>query len=293
MKAQVYYAIRKIPTDLNTFLGQQGVNQNTQIDNFEALQLGMIGEISLNKNRLLVRYDSNDGFFWQTYDVNDQPLANKNLEQFPLLKASDPKNNYKFDASEVLFSLPNGLMGGALFDSAGKRQDAAPLNVVAHNIKPPADPTIKIQSCSRCHAIGLIPKTDTIRAKVDANAINFDLRDVDLVDQLYRDPAPDFADDNGAYSASLAKLGISANEPDPISASLDSIQERRLDAKAVGALYLLSEADFKDCLSRSVDGRAQVGSLLNGGSISFEQFKEANAVVKRDCRIGLEPIVLP
>lgn len=291
-KAQVYYAIRKIPSDLNTLLGNLGVNQNVQLANFQALLVGFANSpISLNKNRLLARFDSNDGAYWQTFDTDDIADAHKNLFNFPLLKATNKNNNFKFNASEVIFTLPNGLHGYALFDAAGKRLDLAALNIVAHNVNPPSDPTIKnAQSCYRCHSGGFIPKKDEVRASVDQNASQFDLKDVDLVDLLYRNPDVLFKDDNTEYGASLSKMGILISDQDPISVSLDNLQERQLNAKAVASLFLLDEKSFIDCLGRSADGRAQVGQLLTGGTIVFSQFVASAPVIIRDCRIGVEPL---
>lgn len=290
--AAVYHAIHKIPADLNTFLGQLGINENVQLGNFQALQVGFANSpISLNKNRLLARFDSNDGALWQTFDTNGTVSADRNFFNFPLLKSSSGKATAKFDASELLFSLPNGLLGSALFDAAGKRLDAAALNVVAFDTHPPADPTIKNSpSCHQCHNGGLIPRKDEIAASVNANAAQFDLRDVDLVNQLFRDPAAAFAADNAQVAASLSKLGILPQDPDPITATIQNLTERTLDAKAVGALLLLTEEEFKAGLNTSAQGKAQVGQLLTGGAVTFQQLQATLPILIKDLRIAVDPL---
>lgn len=290
--AAVYHAIHKIPSDLNTFLGLQGVNQNTQIANFEALEVGFANSpISLNKNRLLARFDSTFGAFWQTFDTNGTVSADRNFFNFPLLKSASGTATAKFDASEILFSLPNGLMGSALFDAQGKRLDFAALNVVAHNVNPPSDPTIKNAiSCHRCHNAGFIPKKDEIKASVIENASQFQSIDVDQVTQIFRDPASVFTADNNEIAAALSKVGISVQDPDPISIANDNLSERNLDAKAVASFLLLTPQQFIDGLSGSAQGRAQVGQLLTGGTITFSQLVASLPVILKDLRIGQEPL---
>lgn len=289
LKANVYYTIKKIPTDLNTLLGNLGVNEAVQLGNFQAAQVGFANSpISLNKNRLLVRFDSNDGALWQTFDTDNIAAANKNLFAFPLLKSASGKTNFNFQASEILFHQANGLLGAALFDAAGKRLDAAALNIVAHDTHPPADPTIKIQSCGRCHNGGLIPKKDEVKNSI--NPAQFDLRDVDLIDLLYRDPSQAFKDDNAVFGEALAKIGVLPSDPDPVTVALDSLQERTLNLVAVASLVHLTPQDFSDGLKRSADGLAQVGTLLSGGSITFSQFIATLPILIRDLRLGQEPL---
>lgn len=291
-KAKVYYGLRRIGSEKKTLLSQLGVDDILQLDNFEALQVGFANSpISLNKNRLLARFDANNTSLWLTFDINEIAVAEKNLFKFPLLQGGSGKALFKSDASEAIFGLANGLHGYALFDAAGKRLDAAALDIVAHNVNPPADPTIKASSsCFRCHNGGFIPRGDEVKKSVNQGGVIFDLRDVDAVNQIYRDPAASFAADNAEYIAALTTLGISPIDKDPISIVLDSFQERNLNAKMVAAQFRLTEAEFTDCLSQSADGRGLIGTLLSGGTITFSQLIQAASVIIRDCRIGQDPL---
>lgn len=290
-EAAIYYQVRKLPAKAQDLFNQTGVEFNQDIDDFEALFVGFeTSPISLNKNRLLGRWESNDGSMWVTFDVAQNQGGNSNLFQFPLLRAVNAKNNYQFNAAEFIFSLPNGLHGYFLSDNQGNRQNAAPLNIVADNISP-FSPEIKASlSCYRCHSAGFIPAKDQIKAHVVANATQFDLGDVERVELLYREPEPIFLQDNGQYAEALSKIGVLAAEPDPISLVADNLR-RNQNAKAVAALLLLTEQEFLDGLARSADGRAQVGQLLTGGSITFEQLKQSLPVIIRDLRIGQEDLI--
>lgn len=289
-QAPIYYAIRKLPERVQDLFIQIGVNFNADIDNEEALFLGFeTSPISLNKNRLLGRWQSNDGSFWSSFDIAQNQGGNTNLFQFPLLKANNAQNNFAFLASESIFSLPNGLHGYYLFDNKGNRANAAPLNIVADNISP-FSPEIKSSlSCYRCHSGGFIPAKDQIRNHVLENATQFDIEDVETVELLYREPEPIFLEDNGQYQAALSKIGILVTEADPVNLVADNLR-RNMNARAVASLLLLTEEEFLKGLSRSADGRAQVGQLLTGGSVTFEQLQASLPVIIRDLRIGQEEI---
>lgn len=289
-QADIYYAIRKLPEKVQDLFLQIGVNFNDDLNDFEVLQVGFENSpISLNKNRLLGRWQSNDGSFWASFDISQGQQGNTNLFNFPLLIAKNRANNFNFLASEAIFSLPSGLHGYYLFNNKGERQNAAPLNVVADNISPFSPEIKNALSCTRCHSAGFIPAKDQILNHVLENSTQFDLNDVERVEQLYRDPEPFFLEDNGRYQEALAKLGILVSEADPINLVTDNLR-RNMNAKAVAALLLITEEEFLAGLSRSADGRAQVGQLLTGGSVNFEQLVASLPVLLRDLRIGRDDI---
>lgn len=292
-QAAVYYQLRRLPSTARELFTQLGVEFDQDLIDFEALFVGVVttSPISLGKNRLLSRHDSNDGYLWITFDVALGNANNTNLLQFPLLKSASGQANFLPNASEFIFTLQNGLDGYFLSDATGKRQNFAPTNIVAHNIKPPQNPEIRIaSSCSRCHNAGIIDARDEVLSHVVANASNFDLRDVEFVEQFYRDPQPVIEADRNEYAASLAKMGISADDPDPISLISDNLLERNHTAKSYASFLLLTEEEFIACLSRSAEAREQVGALLNGGQITPDQLLISLPILRRDCRIGQNPL---
>jgi len=291
-QAEVYYAVRKLPATAKELFVQTGVDFNGDINNFEALFVGFNNSaISLNKNRLLTRFNSNDGNTWISFDVDNVAAANKNLFEFPLLNNvlnSSGTRFYNPQASEFIGSIPNSLHYYYLSDNKGNRQNAAPQNIVQDNISPFGS-EIAIGSCTRCHNSGYLPAKDEIRAHVVENAAQFPLQDVDIVEQLYRDPAEALSKDNSDYAIALSKLGILANEPDPISVTSDNLR-RNQNAKSIAAYFSLTEEEFIEGLKRSAEGRAQVGQLLTGGEITSAQFIASLPVLKRDLRFGVEPL---
>jgi hypothetical protein len=287
----VYYQLRKLPKTENELFAQLGVNFNQELQDLTALHVGFANSpIALNKNRLITRFDADDGELFITFDVDaNQNSADRNLFQFPLLKSASGKANFRFDASEFIFSLANGLHGYFLANAQGQRVNAAPLTVVADNISP-FSPEIKAGiSCYRCHSGGYIKAKDEVKAHVDENAALFDLADVDFVDELYRDPTADFNRDNAIYAAALSKMGIDISEPDPVNLTADNLR-RNMNAQAVAALLLLTKEEFLEGLNRSAEGRQQVGSLLTGGEITFQQLVATLPILIRDLRLGQNPL---
>lgn len=299
MAANTYAALVRIPPNWAQLLANIGVNLVNQVQTKEALQVGVAkGTISLNKNRLLLRTKGNDGPVWQAFDTDKNLVSNnRNLAQFPLILSFGGRN-FKSDASEIIFSLANGLHGYSIFaiqnnigNVQGTRLNEASTSVVAHNVSPPADPVIRAaSSCFRCHNGGFIPRPDDIREVVERNATLFDLRDVDLVTQLYRNPSDDFNRDNADYGVSLSRLGILLGEPDPITQVLDNLQERSLGVKEAASYLYLTEDEFRKGLQRSAVGLQRIGHILSGSTISFQTYKEILPVLIRDMNIGQEPI---
>lgn len=289
-RADVYFLIRKLPATRDELLKQLGADFDREQDDFTALFLGFADSpISLNKPRLIVRVDSNDGEFWETFD-SDQNKFNddRNVFKKPLLKSSSGKANYIFDASESIFSLPNGLHGYYLSNAAGQRQNAAPQTVVRDTASPFSSEIQAALSCYRCHHNGYIAAEDEVRAHVDLNAAQFDLNDVDQVDALYREPKGSFEEDNKRYNESLSRMGISPDDNDPISAVGDNIR-RNFSAEAVAALLFLTKEGFIAGLERSAQGRQELGSLLSGGTVTAGTLFEVLPDLLKDLRIGQNP----
>lgn len=290
-QANVYYAIRKIPANINTFFNQIGLNFGGDIANFSALHVGFADSpISLNKNRLLVRFDTQDGNSWISFDTdNQQNSADRNLFQFPLIRSSSGNANFKFDASEMIFSLPNSLHGYVLFASNAQVAAAAPQTIVQDNVSPFSSEIKNSLSCYRCHNGGYIAAQDEVRASVLANAAQFDPRDVEFVEQLYRDPNPFYTSDNGEYNVALSKMGILASEADPVNLVTDNLR-RDMNAKQIAALLFLEEQQFLDGVSRSAALRAQIGQILTGGVVNFAQLIASLPTIIKDLRLGQEPL---
>ncbi|MBN9523690.1 hypothetical protein J0H58_35125 [bacterium] len=109
------------------------------------------------QNRQVFRYATITGAWWESRDaktsVGGQNAHRNLLEQ------------YKHDAEEVVFTLPNGLPGYYLSDAAGKQVDAAPDFIAADHRATNNDRRVHVgYSCAACHQdAGLKPVRDYAR----------------------------------------------------------------------------------------------------------------------------------
>lgn len=289
----LYYDLLGVPPTFEGLVKKLGVNYAADFLNFKAMLIGTNhSPISLQKNRLISRHDSLDGYFWFTYD----PIAlggvkQRNLFEFPLLKETGSKQVFDFAAGEAIYSLPNGLQAYALFNNKGVRQDAAPLNVVT-DVDSPISPEIRnASSCHRCHNGGLIPAVDEIRSHVVKNASQFKVQDVELVKVLYRDAVENtstFKKDNEGFLKALTDAGIQPGV-DPMNYATDRLL-LNWDLNQTASFLFLTKEEFVELLNQSAEGRAQVGQLLSGGSITYDQFVTILPKLIADLRLFQEPL---
>lgn len=289
---KVYYALLNIGATEADLLKAIKVDLNGQL---AALQTplfigGNKSPIALLKNRLLVRVVggvNNASYFWQTWDINQIVSNDKNLFQFPLLAQTGGKENFNFDASEVIYSLPNGLQAYALFDKAGNRLDAADIAIVTDN-RSPITPIISTAiSCHRCHSMGLIPMVDEIRDHVVANAAQFDANDVQIVKTVYHGASANnaiFTADQKTFSKATAQIGLPLKDDDPINRATDILLKDWPEARAASFLFL-TLPQFEQAVNESPTAKAQIGQLLTGGTVTFQQFVAVLPQLIKDARL--------
>jgi hypothetical protein len=181
--------------------------------------------ITINK-RLLLRAPIRDGYFWKGVDpfaqapfiFYERPVPE--MDQFSLVKTTpvfDSMGNYsesygittdtngalvggpQAQASEMIFSLPNGLQGYMIGGAANQiRVDAFPFIVVdprrggalADDVpfRFGAGSSLRLltpASCMSCHVDGMNRTSDNMRPFVDANPGKFDAATVEQVKALY------------------------------------------------------------------------------------------------------------
>ncbi len=294
--SEVYYQLIKVPATIDLLQKNIGVEFATDLRNLQATFVGTASSpIAEQKNRLIVRVDeqrSQEAYYWQSFDINAIVQANKNLFSFPLLAGTGGQNLFQSDASEVIYTLPNGMQAYALFNAAGQRQNAAPADVV-RDVESPLSAIINdANSCSRCHAAGLIPMQDQVLAQVLANADQFPGIDVEIARRLYKSANAvnaTFIRDNGIFAKALTKLGINPGAPDPINAVTDRLLLNWDLAMASGFLFL-KPADFLQALEESPGAKAQIGQLAAGGYVTFAQIQASLPILVRDARLFKDPL---
>lgn len=300
----VYYALTHTPSTFNALAEKVGAQYAADLANFEATLAAFVGSPLSPHNRMVSRHRANDGGLNVTYDTGALDSREKNFFEFPCLGDIGCQKNAQFVAGEVIYSLPNRLHGYALFNAQqlfargkfvrsdlDKRIDVADVAVVRDFLNPISAEIRSGISCFRCHSGGLLPFRDQVRDHVLANGSEFG-RDKDFILAIYKGNAAvsqGLADDNALYATALTQLGVDPAQPDPVTVAADRYLTEWDLAKVARRLRLAPE-DFRVLVNQSAGARAQVGQLLSGGTITFDQFVQSLPVLKDELRLFKDPI---
>src|SRR5262249_10303182 len=118
--------------------------------------------------------------YWRTYDFASS-TGEKNLFQHPL--GPGGADGFQHDGGEIIFTLPNGMLGFMLVDAFGRRIDRGPAQIVS-DPRQPERSVVNGASCMACHNAGVLRKSDEIRAHVDANRSAY--KELDTIRGLYK-----------------------------------------------------------------------------------------------------------
>jgi hypothetical protein len=156
------------------------------------------------QNRQVLRFQSITGGYWFTLD------AKTSVDKQNALELLD--DDFKHDAEEIYFVLPNELFGTAASDAGGKLADTVPDNIAADHRAGGNDRRIHPGlSCFRCHEEGL-QEIDDFARKVYAADGPLELRSPDYAKlrrlrQLYLSDLPKYlARDKSVYAEALKRV---------------------------------------------------------------------------------------
>lgn len=217
------------------------------------------------------------GGLWRTFD-SAEAVGEKN----PIRILN---GELKFDVTEQLAPLPNGMLGSYLGNAAGQRQDKAPDNVVAGDRTSPKDGRLHINlGCIHCH-LG----TQGASGIMDIDAVPIrQIRSVDydklreLRRQYLRDLTPLMEADRRGYEAAIKQAtgGMTArNYAQEYSRWFLRLDLVRVDAAWAGRDLGYSGEEVVGALRR-YDGAtgnldAVLSILASGGAIPVRQYHEA------------------
>jgi WD40 repeat protein/mono/diheme cytochrome c family protein len=244
-----------------------GVELLTDLQEETAARAGFNGSGVSRNNRIIERHDASYGAYWRTYDFADN-TERRNIFEHPLGPAAGG-GSFIPDGGEIIFHLPNGLQGYMLVDGAGRRIDRAPVEIVSDPKRP--DRVVENGlSCMSCHAQGVIAKADQVRAHVLKSRASFAAAEVASVKALYPTEAAlkaRFDEDAERFTRALAKLGIRADEPEPVSAAALRY-EGTLDLATMAAELGLQAPELAEQLKRSPGLSRLLGPLaVKGGTV--------------------------
>ncbi len=252
-------------------------------------------------NRMIERHDINlyrNAAYWISYDF-EGTVGRQQLATNPLgpQSAFDSENRvFRHDGGEVIFHLPNGLFGFVLTTADGKLLTDGPVNIV----QDPKRTVVKNAiSCMDCHSVGMIKKTDQIRAIAEANRDVFDQAQLDFVRYAY--PRNDYAKnlldtlfnrDTDRFQAAVAASALSGESVgndrfEPVSALHDYFFDTEVTLAMAAAEVGLSEQDFVAAIQRRPNLRIVLSNFFiqGGRSVKRETFKDLFPQIVRELEL--------
>jgi len=275
-----YYDILGIPNTTEILEQDLYVNFDRNIQTGRLVRAGFNGSGVSGNNRIIERHRSDFGYYWKSYDFEEDAglLSRRNIFRNPLLRDGD--NGFKHDGGELIFSLPNGLQAYMLVDGNGKRIDKGPIEIVQDNKRPDRQ-VVNGLSCMSCHARGLIRKQDQIRATILANKKAFEgnlgKEQVEKILQLYPSQKrldDHFEKDKEDFAEAINLSGGKVTETEPI-VLLALKFESELDLRLAAAEAGLPAAEFSRRLKSSTELVGVLGRLLvPGGTVKRSTYQK-------------------
>jgi hypothetical protein len=262
----LYYALIGIGATEDELLAQLGIDEDAQEEQKIVIRAGTSHSILSPQDVVAERLqvEAFQGYYWSRYDLASS-TGGQSIFANPL--------NFKEDSIAAVFSLRNGLNGYALFDAAGTR--LTDTNVLLDGTEPDGEAENSV-SCSQCHAAGLNPISDEVRAFAQANSRQFDADTFgEILDSFPIQTELDavIQRDSAQYASALSRAGLQPSGVDPIHtayARFDGDVTLPVAAAELGvrADDLSRELVF---LSSRVDARLAV---LATGGLSRADFEE-------------------
>jgi len=293
LNSRLYYDLTEQPLNDAEFFTKIGINVQDEFNREKAACAGGgRSQIALGKPRMICLFDSADGFLLITYDVslakNDSINVNPFTPEMGKIPGSFTNKIFKFVASEMIFSMPNGLLSGfRLSNSGGTAEVVAPTNVVVdvEQTGKGLAPDITLGACSNCHhQEAAIFFQDGV---FDAVSGNGDFNEVEkkLADTFYR--ADKFqakrAVANKAHVSALQEIGVSTVTKDPVVTNLIQPTRKFVTAEKLAARLFLDVDDFKTRLNGTNLSKVLFGNLLQeNGVVQLQDLVRGFPVLKQE-----------
>ncbi len=288
-RAPLYYELLQFPSNDRELEGQLRVDVLKDIEEESALRTGFNDSGVSKNNRLLERHDAGYGAYWRSYDFTDN-IDRQNIFDH-LLGPAPGRNSFVQAGGEIICNLPNGLQAYMLVDGNGRRIDRAAIEIVSDPNRPDRFVESAV-SCMNCHAGGILPKADQVRAHVEKNVNSFSKADIETIQALYPPQAKMKAlmdADSRRYLKALAKTGVSADDPDPISA-MTLRYEGVVDLPGAAAETGLPTEELSKRLRPSALLARSLGPLLvKGGTVQRQVLLSAFPDMIREFKLGDAP----
>jgi WD40 repeat protein len=292
----LYHDLLQLPTTAGELERQLRLDAAVDIQQERVARAGFTGSGVSRNNRLIERHPAPHGAYWRTYDFDavQQPVAERqnlrpdrrNLFAFPL-GPGNTDGTFQHAGGEIIWHLPNGLLGFMLVDANNRRIDKAPTAIVSDPRRPDraVEPGV---SCMSCHLTGIQPKTDQIRAHVARNPAAFSKADAELVGALY---PPEQAmtklmdEDAARFRRAVEQWGCKVTEADPVSAAAQRY-EADLDARTAAAEVGTTPDEVRRRLAGASLAQGLGALRTTGGTVHRAVFQQAFGDLVKELRLG-------
>jgi mono/diheme cytochrome c family protein len=261
----LYYAIIGVDVTqpLSAFVVDQlGIDVVQDVEDGEVIRAGTTRSRISRQDRLIERHDIvvRSGAFWQSFDFADD--ANESIFEDPF--------GFSAGGSEVIFTLPNGMLGYIIADAADNIVEDSDilLDATQDNFR-----AVTAVSCSNCHAAGLLPVVDEVRtvALDNARALGLNQDEVELLEEIYVTPQA-FAeqaqrDSTGFYRRALEQADLAVQGSDPVAGAFLRFEQDVQLAAAAGDLGLSAEE-----LEQNLNLLDPVLAVLRKGTLDRDDF---------------------
>ncbi|HZT82494.1 MAG TPA: c-type cytochrome domain-containing protein [Gemmataceae bacterium] len=282
----LYHELLQLPASEGALEAQLHIDLLGDVRQERVARAGFNGSGVSRNNRVIERHASPYGAYWRSYDFASN-VGRRNLFAHPLGPGPEA-SAFEPDGGEVIFNLPNGLHAFLLVDGRGRRLDKAPIAIVSDPRR--GDRAVENGvSCMSCHARGLIPKADQVRAHMARNRGAFTPTEADTIRALYPPEATLadlFARDNERYRKAVERTGGRLTVTEPV-AALVWQYEKELDLKTAAAELGLRPEELSQRLDQSPDLGRELGPLrVANGTVQRQVFNDAFADLVRELQLG-------
>ncbi len=274
-RPKLYLRLLDLPDTFGELQDFLGIDINKEIENNRVVRAGFQHSGVSQNNRLIERFTTKFGAFWNSYDFAGNK-GNQNLLLHPL--GPEGKNAFKHDGSEMFFTLPNGFQAYYLATSDGKMAISGPTEI----FRDPRRRDLKVTngiSCMSCHAQGIRDeKQDEIRDHV-LNSTIFDSETRKKVEAIF--PPQEkmksiMARDKKRFMDAMRSAGLDPNltldgQIEMISALSDQF-ERDLTMEMAAAEFGMSVEEFNKSLRRARKVGFGLSQRLKQDQIPRDQF---------------------
>lgn len=155
----LYHDMLDLPRSVRNLERKLGIDVSANIQTGQASRAALARSDVSRNNRLLERHEikAYKGAYWKSYDfASVRTDLHKNILVDPLGPGLGT-HAFRNDAGEIIFHLPNGLLGFLIVDGQGNRLDSAPVTVVSDTMRSQHPVVETGVSCMNCHRIGFMP----------------------------------------------------------------------------------------------------------------------------------------